>query len=77
MADVCGQLYVVCGRLSVVGWVKRNTGTISVGFAYFVAPQPSEIESKLANPTRFVADHRLNPTYDLSLRPTKPFVGFT
>ncbi len=55
----------------IVGWVKRDTGTIFVGFAYLNVPQQSEIASKLANPTRSVADHRLNPTYDLSFRPIK------
>ena len=51
----------------MVGWVKRDTGIIFVGFAYLNVPQQSEIASKPANPTRSVADHRLNPTYDLSL----------
>ena len=55
----------------IVGWVKRDTGTIFVGFAYLNVPQQSEIASRLANPTRSVADHRLNPTYDLSFRLTK------
>ena len=55
----------------IVGWVKRDVGTIYVWFAYFNVPQQSEIASKLANPTRSVADHRLNPTYDLSFRPIK------
>ena len=55
----------------IVGWVKRDTGTIFVGFAYLNVPQQSEIASRLANPTRSVADHRLNPTYDLSFRSTK------
>ncbi len=55
----------------IVGWVKRDVGTIYVGFAYFNVPQQSEIASKLANPTRSVAEHRLNPTYDLSFRPIK------
>ena len=48
-----------------VGWVKRDTGTISVGFAYLNVPQQFEIVSKSANPTRSVADYRLDPTYDL------------
>jgi hypothetical protein len=47
----------------IVGWVKRNAGTIYVGFAYLIAPQKFEIAAKLANPTRLVADLRLNPTY--------------
>ncbi len=55
----------------IVGWVKRNTGTIFVGFAYLNVPPHSEIALELANPTRSVADHRLNPTYDLPFRPTK------
>ncbi len=55
----------------IVGWVKRDTGTIFVGFAYLNVPQQFEIESKLVNPTRSVANHRLNPTYDLSFRNTK------
>jgi hypothetical protein len=55
----------------LVGWVKRDIGTIYVGFAYPNAPQKSEIATKLANPTRLVVDRRLNPTYDLSIRPTK------
>jgi hypothetical protein len=49
----------------IVGWVKRDTGTIFVGFAYLKVPQQFEILSKSANPTISVADHRLNPTYDL------------
>jgi hypothetical protein len=55
----------------MVGWVKRNVGTIYVGFAYLNAPQKFVIATKLANPTRLVADRRLNPTYDLLFRPTK------
>ena len=55
----------------MVGWVKRNVGTIYVGFAYLNAPQKFGVEVKLANPTRLVADRRLNPTYDLAFRPTK------
>ena len=55
----------------IVGWVKRDLGTIFVGFAYLNVPQQSELASKLANPTRSAADHRLNPTYDLSFWPTK------
>ena len=51
---------------NIVGWVKRDLGTIYVGFAYLNAPQKSEIVTKLANPTRLVADRRLNPTYTLS-----------
>jgi hypothetical protein len=49
----------------IVGWVKRDTSTIFVGFACLNVLQLSEVASKLANPTRSVADHRLNPTYDL------------
>ena len=55
----------------IVGWVKRDTGTIFVGFAYLNVPQQSEITSSLANPTRSVADPRLNPTYHLSFSPAK------
>ena len=51
----------------IVGWVKRDTSAIYVGFAYLREPQKFEIASKLANPTILVADRRLNPTYDLSL----------
>ncbi len=40
----------------IVGWVKRDTGTIFVGFAYLNVLQQSEVASKLANPTRLVAD---------------------
>jgi hypothetical protein len=46
----------------IVGWVKRDVGTIYVGFVYLNAPQKFEIATKLANPTRLVADRRLNPT---------------
>jgi hypothetical protein len=49
----------------LVGWVKRDVGTIYVGFAYLNATQKFEIATKLANPTKLVADRRLNPTYDL------------
>ena len=55
----------------IVGWVKRDTSAIYVGFAYLREPQKFEIAPKLANPTILVADRRLNPTYDLSFRPTK------
>ena len=47
----------------IVGWVKRDTGTFFVGFAYLNVPQQSETASRLANPTRSAADHRLNPTF--------------
>jgi len=50
----------------IVGWVKRDVGTIYVGFAYLHAPPKVEIAIKLANPTGWVADRRLNPTDDLS-----------
>jgi hypothetical protein len=40
----------------IVGWVKRDVGTIYGGFAYLNAPQHFEIVRKLANPTRLVAD---------------------
>ena len=63
----------------IVGWVKRDTSAIYVGFAYLREPQKFEIASKLANPTISVADRRLNPTYDLSFRTTKwipPFENF-
>jgi hypothetical protein len=55
----------------MVGWVKRDVGTIYVGFAYLNAPPKFEITTKPANPTGLGAVRRLNPTYDLSLRPTK------
>jgi len=55
----------------IVGWVKRDTSTIFVGLAYLNVPQRSEIALKLANPTRSLADRRLNPTYDLSFKPTE------
>ena len=47
-----------------VGWVKRDVGTIYVGFAYLCASQQFEIVTKLANPTNLVVDRWLNPTYD-------------
>ncbi len=53
---------------SIVGWVKRDIGTIFVGFADLNTPQQFEIETKLANPTCLIADPRLNPTYDLCLK---------
>ncbi len=34
----------------IVGWVKRDVGTIYVGFAYLNAPQEFGITTKLANP---------------------------
>ena len=56
----------------IEGWVKRDTGTIFVGFTYLNMPQQSELASRLANPTRSVADHRLNSTfYHLSFKPRK------
>jgi len=51
----------------IVGWVKREAGTIYVGFAYLSALQQFEIATKIANPTRLVADRRLNPTYEYRL----------
>jgi len=54
----------------IVGWVKQDEGTIYVGFAYLNAPQKFEIATKLANSTRLVPNRQLNPTYDLSFRPT-------
>ena len=50
----------------MVGWVKRDVGTIYVGLAYLNSPQSFEIATKQANPTRLVADRQLNPTYDLA-----------
>ena len=44
------------------GWVKRDVGTIYVGFAYLNAPQKFEIEPNLANLARLVVNLRLNPT---------------
>jgi hypothetical protein len=64
-------LAILCGKkrcTSIVGWVKRDAGTIYVGFAYLNEPQQFEIETKLANPTGLVADRQLNPIYDLSFR---------
>jgi hypothetical protein len=55
----------------IVGWVKRDIGSIYVGFAYLNTPQKFKIATRLANPTRLVSNRRLHPTYDLSLRPTK------
>ena len=49
----------------MVGWVKRAIGTNYVGFAYLNETRQSEVASKLVNPTRSVAGHGLNPTYDL------------
>ena len=60
--------YVIVDQ-HIVGWVKRDVGTIYVGFAYLNAPQKFEIAPKLANPTRLAAYRRLNPTYDLSFSP--------
>jgi hypothetical protein len=37
---------------NIVGWVKRDIGTIYVGFAYLNTPQKFEIATKLANPTK-------------------------
>ena len=48
----------------IEGWVKRDIGTIYVGFAYLNASQQFELATKLVNPTILVADRRLNPTYD-------------
>jgi hypothetical protein len=48
----------------IVGWVLRDVGAIYVGFAYPDEFQQFEIATKLANPTRLVANRRLNPTYD-------------
>jgi len=39
---------------NIVGWVKRDTSTIFVGFAYLNIPQQSEIIYKLANPTQLL-----------------------
>ena len=50
--------------------VKQEVRTIYVGFANLIASQQLIIKPKIANPTRLAADHRLNPTYDLSFRST-------
>jgi hypothetical protein len=71
LSDIYKRTIRFAAFAHIVGWVKRDTGTIFVGFAYLNVPQQFEIASKLANPTRVLADHRLNPTYDLSFRPTK------
>jgi len=55
----------------IVDWVKGDTITIFVGFAYRDPFQQYEIASLLANPTRSIADRQLNPSYDLSFRHTK------
>ena len=55
-----GYPFVALAHL--VGWVERDIGKIYVGFAYLNAPQKFEIATKLANPTRLVADRRLNST---------------
>ena len=57
-----------------VGWVKRDVGTIYVGFAYFCASQKFEIATKLANPTNLIVDRWLNPTYDPSFRPRSGYL---
>jgi len=66
-----GKPFLPYNMLSVVGWVKRDTGTIFVGFACLNEPQHSAEAFNIVNPTRSVANHRLNPTYDLSFRHTK------
>jgi hypothetical protein len=60
----------------IAGWVKQDLGTIFVGFIYLNASQQFEIAMKLANPTRLVANRRLNPTYDFSFRPRKWIPSF-
>ena len=57
--------------LPTVGWVKRDTGAIFVGFDHFHYIHNFEIVTKLANPTSSVAARRLNPTYDVSFRTAK------
>ena len=57
--------------LPTVGWVKRDKGSIFVGFAYFNYLQNFEIVTELANPTSLVADRRLNPTHHVSFRTAK------
>jgi hypothetical protein len=54
----------------IVGWVKRDIGTIYVGFAFLNAPQKLKTPTKIANPTKLVANRRLNPTYDLPFSAT-------
>ena len=51
----------------IVGRVKREVGTIYFGLAYLSAIQQSELSTKIAYPTRLVADRRLNPTYEYRL----------
>jgi hypothetical protein len=51
--------------------LKRVAGKAYVGFAYLNVPQQFQMTTQLANPTRFVASRRLNPTYDQSLELTK------
>jgi hypothetical protein len=59
----------------VVGWIKRGDGKIGIGFGYLNAPQMFEIATKSANPTRTVADRRLDPTtiYRLGPQSGHPF----
>ena len=65
--NICGSRFAALAH--IVDWVKRDAGPVYVGFAYLNAPQQFAIATKLANPTRLVADRRHNPIYDLSLRP--------
>ena len=58
------SIFSFAAHSHIAGWDKRDVGTIYVGFAYLNVSQQSEVASKLADPTRSVADYRLNPTYD-------------
>ena len=55
----------------IVGWVKRLQPLLLLGSPDSIKNQRIEITSKLANPTKLVADRRLNPTYNLSFRVAK------
>ena len=59
--------YLLSCPAHIVGWVKREVGTIYFGLAYLSAIQQSELSTKIAYPTRLVADRRLNPTYEYRL----------
>jgi hypothetical protein len=66
--DILKRAICFAAHAHMVGWVKRDSDTIYVGFAYLNAPQKFEIATQLANPTRLVVNRRLNPTYDLLFR---------
>jgi C4-dicarboxylate-specific signal transduction histidine kinase len=47
---------IIRALISIVGWFQRDVGTFYVRFVFLSVPQQLEDDTKLANPTRLVAN---------------------